>query len=113
VQVKSVLQLLIQQPHPQEKSNREISLSPASCAWTLARGIRIRRCSTARDGTRHFLPVSRDGLFQLLRLRLLGRGRVPVVYNLAEEDSVEREASDEAVEDERVVDFLESCKDTR
>ena len=90
-----------------------MGLSPASCAWTLARGIRIRRRSTARDGTRHFLPVSRDGLFQLLRLRLLGRGRVPVVHDLAEEDSVEGEASDEAVQDERVVDFLESCEDTR
>jgi hypothetical protein len=90
-----------------------MSLSPTSCARTLARGIRIRRCRSTRDGACHFLLVCRNGLVQLLRLRLLGRGRVPVINDLAEENGVERETSNEAVQDKRIVDFLKGGKDAR
>lgn len=53
----------------------------------------------------------RIGKLLALALGLLRRG-VPVVDHLGSEDGVEREASDEAVEEDLVVDFLEGGEDT-
>jgi hypothetical protein len=109
--VKCVLKLLTSKTS-NSPGRREMNLSPASCARTLARLLRIRRRSSARDGARRFLLVRCDRFLQLLRLGVLGRRRIPVVYDLEEENSVEGEASNEAVEDKRIVDFLEGSKDT-
>ena len=50
----------------------------------------------------------------LLALALcLGRGRVPVVDHLESENKVKGKASDKAVEDKLVIDFLEGCEDAR
>lgn len=45
-------------------------------------------------------------------MRLLGRRRIPIVHDLEEENGVEGETSNEAVEDKRIVDFLEGREDT-
>ena len=45
--------------------------------------------------------------------RLLAGGRVPVQNHLQRKDGVEGKAGDEAVEDDFVGDFLQSCKDAR
>lgn len=54
--------------------------------------------------------MSRDLLPLSLRLR---RGRVPVVDHLQRQDGVEREASNEPVQDELVVHLLQGREDAR
>lgn len=50
-------------------------------------------------------------LIQLLRLRALARGSVPIPDHLSRENGVEHEGCDEAVEDERVGHFLQRGED--
>ena len=88
-------------------------LSPAPSAGALASHVRVAGGSAAGDCLLCLLLVSCDGLVELLALGVLRSGRVPVVHDLQEEDEVERKAGDEAVEDERVVNFLESGEDAR
>lgn len=88
-------------------------LSPASGAWALPSNICERGSRSARHSACRLLLVRRDGFLELLRLGVLGSGRVPVIDHLEEENSVKHEARDETVEDERVVDFLEGSEDAR
>lgn len=44
---------------------------------------------------------------------VLARGSVPVDEHLQREDDVQDQASDEAVQNDFVVDFGESCEDSR
>jgi hypothetical protein len=88
-------------------------LSPASCARTLARNIGIRGSSSARHSACHLLAVCCNRFFEIDRLSTLrGRG-VPVVYHLQEEDEIQREARNEAVQNERVINFLKRGEDAR
>lgn len=86
-----------------------MSLPPASRARALSRR------PPARHGSHSFLvgATSCDRFFKFPGLCFLGGGRVPVVHDLAEEDGVEGETRNEAVQDEGIVDFLEGGEDAR
>ena len=94
-----------------------VYLSPAPGAGALAGHVRVTSRSAAGDCLLSLLLVCCDGrrdrLVKLLALSVLRGGRVPVVHDLQEENKVERKASNEAVEDEWVVDFLEGGEDAR
>jgi len=96
-----------------QNRGKKAKLSPASSARALSGGIRIRRRSSACNSLRHLLLICRNRLLQLLGFGLLGRRRVPVVYDLRKQDEVKGEASAEAVQDKRVVDFLQRSKNAR
>lgn len=76
----------------------DISLTPSSRSGCLRAG--LRRYARALGHRGLFGGLAACGL-------LLRRWAVPVVQHLGREDHVESEASDEAVEDELVVNFLE------
>lgn len=94
-----------------------VYLSPAPSARALASHVGVAGRSAARDCLLSLLLVCCDGrrnrFVELLALSILRGGRIPVVHDLQEENEVERKASNEAVEDERVVDFLEGGEDSR
>ena len=82
-----------------------IPLTAATRGWTLLLWTLLR----PRDNDRHAL------LSKYLPLRhvdLMCR-RIPVVDHLRCEHKVEREARNEAVQDERIVDLLEGGEDAR
>ena len=83
----------------------DVSLTPSARSGRL--GARPGRCPGALGNRSLLRNLAASGL--LLR----GRGAVPVVQHLDGEDHVEGEAGNETVEDQLVVDFLESSKDAR
>lgn len=90
-------------------------LSPAPGAGALASHVGVAGCSAAGNCLLCLLLACCDrrcdGLVELLALGVLRGGCIPVVNDLQEEDEVERKAGDEAVKDERVVNFLECGED--
>jgi hypothetical protein len=95
------------------EKNRNLSPAPRAGALARSSGTGVRRRSATRHGARRLLAIARNRLVELLALCRLGRGAVPVVGHLGGEDSVEHEASDEAIQDKRVVDFLQRGEDAR
>lgn len=85
------------------------ALSPSPSAWALSRAgnLGVTRGLSRVDFLR------RNRFIRLLSLACLRlcRRRVPVPRDLDCKNEVEREASEEAVQDERIVDFLDSCED--
>jgi len=92
---------------------KRLESAPATRARTLACDICVGWGRSAGDSACHFLAIPRNRLLQLLALGVLRGWRIPVVYDLEEENEVQRKACDESVEDERVVDFLERGEDAR
>lgn len=82
----------------------DIPLTPSSRSGCLRAGLRRHARALGHRGP--FGGLAASGLLLLLR-----RWAVPVVQHLGREDHVESEASDEAVEDELVVNFLEGGED--
>lgn len=89
------------------------NLTTASRTRALASNTGVRRHSAARDSAHSFLCIRRNRPLQFLGFGSLGCWRVPVVNDLEEEDGIEAEASNEAVQNEWVVDFLQRGKDAR
>lgn len=82
------------------------------CSLTASSG---SGCLRARLG-RHpeaFGDRARLRSLSCARLARLGCGAVPIVQHLSGKNDVEAKAGDEAVENELVVDLLESCEDAR
>lgn len=98
-----------------DRFERKSHLSPSPRAGALTRGSStgVRRRSATRHRARRLLAVARNRLVELLALCSLGRGAVPVVGHLGGEDGIEHEAGNKAVQDKRVVDFLQGGEDAR
>jgi hypothetical protein len=86
--------------------------APAARAGTLAGDIGVCSRGPAHISTCQILSICGNRHVELYALSVLGCRRVPVVDNLEEEDEVEREACNKAIEDERVVDLLERGENT-
>lgn len=99
--------------YQEEQCYKSTALSPTPGAWALPCHIRKRRSSSAGYGTSRLLAVSRDWLLELRRVCVLGCRGIPVVYDLQEQNEVQHEACDKAVQNERVVDFLKRSEDAR
>ena len=74
---------------------------------------RIARGALGRRVGARPLARSNESPVQLLALRLLGRGAIPVQRHLQREDSIEHETRNEVVQDERIGNFLEGGEDAR
>lgn len=102
-----------------------ITIIKVSCREQITRNIRTADCisayltaasggrgATLGRGRASLGRRSRDGSNLALALGLL-RGGVPVVDHLHRENSVQSEASDKSVENQLVVNLLESGEDAR